>query len=199
MTSSRFWPSAARAIKPRLDADDDPRAWDAIGNHVLADAERLLVAAPRSLDVILHVGRCSHWLRPHQTRWTADGGFAWPSGYGGTGQSRLGLPEFDWSVAVHLTYRDGPIPTRRDCLSGFSSRKLLFRVAIPSRTARHDQAAVHTIWTPGTPQQRRQRFMQFYGFRRTEKGWEPRAYHAEPEEGPYELAAMELGHGAART
>ncbi len=46
--------------------------------------------------IVMEAGACSHWLRPHQTRWTANGGFAWPSGYGGRRWSRTGLPQLDW-------------------------------------------------------------------------------------------------------
>lgn len=45
--------------------------------------------------IVMELGVCSHWLRALQTRWTADGGFAWPSGYMGGQWSRSGLPEFD--------------------------------------------------------------------------------------------------------
>lgn len=63
-------------IKPLLGSEDDPELWQVAVQHILAQ----LTPVP---GMLVELGRCSHWLRPHQTRWTADGGFAWPSGYGG--------------------------------------------------------------------------------------------------------------------
>lgn len=56
------------ALKERLSADDDPVLWEQVvggGSPLYAE-----------------VGGCSHWLRPHQTLWTAAGGFAWRVGFG---------------------------------------------------------------------------------------------------------------------
>jgi hypothetical protein len=39
----------------------------------------------------------------------------------------------------------------------------LVRIAIPARTTRHRQAAVHTLWSPGTLDAKRNRTI-FYGF-----------------------------------
>jgi hypothetical protein len=30
------------------------------------------------------IGYCHRWISPHQTPWSADGGFAWPFGYNKT-------------------------------------------------------------------------------------------------------------------
>ncbi len=40
------------------------------------------------------------------------------------------------------------------------------RVTIPSRTKRHQQAAVHTLWHTG-----KEKELVFYGFRRREQEW----------------------------
>src|SRR5205085_4593730 len=79
----------------RLSSDDDPELWAVVLDTILAD----LTPEP---GMAVEVGRCSHWLRSHQTRWTADGGFAAPVGYGsGTGgYSCKALPQFDWSVVL---------------------------------------------------------------------------------------------------
>jgi hypothetical protein len=57
-----------------------------------------------------------------------------------------------------------------------SPQDLLFRVAVPSRTCRHRQAAVHTVWRPGAPPLPRVEVMQFYGFRRQTAKWSCTAY-----------------------
>src|SRR4051794_8964221 len=86
---------AVEGLAGYLDEDDDPDLWRAALRYVLAE----LKPGP---DILVEVGRCSHWLRPHQSRWKADGGFAWPTGYGsgGGGYSVSALPEFDWSVVM---------------------------------------------------------------------------------------------------
>lgn len=76
------------AIAQNLNAEDDPELWQVVIDTILADLQA-------ANGITVEIGRCSHWLRPHQTRWTADGGFAWPTGYGGTAFSRTGLPLFD--------------------------------------------------------------------------------------------------------
>jgi hypothetical protein len=108
----------------------------------------------KSGDWVLVVGACSHWVRPHQTRWTAAGGFASPDGY------QNFLPEFDWSLIFVFRERRW-IPVEK------LPKKLLkvFRVAIPTRTARHKQAAVHTRWLPGSES-------VLYGFRNVNGNWE---------------------------
>jgi hypothetical protein len=95
-------------------------------------------------------GACSHWLRPHQTRWTKAGGFAYPDGY------RNFEPEFDWSVV--LLFRDEQwVPVAR-------KRPTFLHVVIPSRTARHKQAAIYTRWLPAKE-------TILYGFRQLDGKW----------------------------
>jgi len=137
-----------------LDDEDDPALWQAAVDHILAEFEE----KPNS---VIEIGRCSHWLRPHQTRWTADGGFAWPTGYGGTTQSRNGLPLFDWSVIVQWS-DDKWVPRAH------KATVVDLRITIPSRTTRHRQAALHTLWKTG----RRSKERRFYGFRKKEGKWE---------------------------
>lgn len=125
--------------------------------------------------IIMEIGVCSHWLRPHQTRWTAGGGFALPVGYIGGRWGRTGLPEFDWNFIFQwrpteqswlLHGADWPIPKRH----------FLFRVALPTRTLRHKQAVVHALWMQGTPKRPRKKQLSFYGFRKLEDGWTLRAH-----------------------
>ncbi|HEY3246279.1 MAG TPA: hypothetical protein VGM03_23290 [Phycisphaerae bacterium] len=134
-------------IREHLEAEDDPELWRVVLDSVLSDSRA-------TAGMMVEVGRCSHWLRPHQTRWTADGGFAWPVGYGGVGFSRTGLPLFDWSVVLERR-GDEWIP------ASAKSVKPSLRIAIPSRTTRHAQAAVHTLWKFG-----RKESLRVYGFRK---------------------------------
>jgi len=151
-------------IAAHLTSDDDPDLWDVATTTLLAEAG---VAAADSRDAVYaQVGCCHHWISPHHPiRWTADGGFAWPFGYDNTttGWSYRALPEFTWSES--LRWAGGgwePGRTGRRCL--------VFRVAIPARTARHLQAAVHTIWTPRSPTER-EKVVQLFGFRKREGVW----------------------------
>jgi hypothetical protein len=137
-----------------LNADDDPELWRVALGCILAEA-------PTRPDIQIEVGRCSHWLRPHQSRWTADGGFAWPTGYGSGagGYSPWALPQFDWSVVLGWSGAEWEVVERR-------SVRTALRIAIPSRTRRHRQAAIHTLWHT-----RREKEVVFYGFRRRDGGW----------------------------
>jgi hypothetical protein len=56
----------------RLGADDDTELWIATLRSAAEDAAALHVNSYRS-KLYAIVGSCSHWLRPHQTRWTAAG------------------------------------------------------------------------------------------------------------------------------
>jgi len=173
MTS--IWATLETELLARLGQEDDPELWQAVLSCVYPDADALAAEVGGHYQVVTEVGRCSHWLRPHQTRWKADGGFAWPTGYGGRRYSRWGLPQFDWSCAavwdqMRRAWVQDPEPPRE------SSRVLLFRVSVPSRTTRHQQAAIHTVWLPGPPQHPRQSLVQFYGLRRTPDGWKQTAY-----------------------
>jgi hypothetical protein len=101
----------------------------------------------------LRIGACSHWVRPHQMRWTAAGGFAWPVGYKGASGWSDGLPEFDWSGILVF---DGQAWNRVNRFRG--KRQIVLRVAVPTRTKRHKQAAIHAMWSTSHR-------VTFYGFR----------------------------------
>jgi hypothetical protein len=123
-------------------------------------------AADTREEVYAVIGCCHHWISPHHPiRWSADGGFAWPFGYDKTttGWSYRALPELTWSESLRWA-EDGWEP-------GWTGRRCLgFRVAIPARTARHSQAAIHTIWTPRSPIGR-EKVVQLFGFRKREGVW----------------------------
>lgn len=146
-----------RTVEPQLTTEDDPSLWELALSVIAADFEKS-VSVKSKEQYFLQVGACSHWVRPHQTRWTAAGGFAWPSGYrGGAGHDLGGLPELDWFV-VFMFENEKWIPVQK-----FSGKKqLVMRVALPTRTTRHRQAAVHTICN---------RMTRFYGFRKLDEQW----------------------------
>src|SRR5271170_2612212 len=159
-----------KLIEQQLSEEDDPALWEQVLKAVAEDASVLQISGHRA-HLYAEVGVCSHWLRPHQTRWTAAGGFAWPVGYGGTRFSRTGLPLLDWSVK--LQFNPAPIgwvipeklPTKRS---------ISIRVAVPSRTTRHRQAAVHTLWPPRTLDGKRE-LTVCYGLRNLNGVWELKA------------------------
>ena len=160
--------SLPRTVEEQLSPEDDPALWGQVLRIVAEDAS-VLQAANHRPRLYAEVGVCSHWLRPHQTRWTAAGGFAFPVGYGHSGGfSRSGLPGFDWSVKLQFNAAllgwmvPLEMPAKR-----FNS----VRIAVPARTKRHRQAAVHTQWSPGTLDAKRNRTV-FYGFRNLSGVWE---------------------------
>jgi hypothetical protein len=148
------------SIKPHLVADDDPALWRLVLYTVLLDIQGSNESNKHQERRFLKIGSCSHWFRPHQARWTAAGGFAWPSGWHGvSGYSHLGLPELDWSVLFE--HAGGQWKSERK-YSG--KTRLEIRVSIPARTAKHAQAAIHTLWSPSNQK-------VFYGFRKKEDNW----------------------------
>ena len=157
----------------RLGEDDDRDLWIVALEILLNDTE-YDISQGKKRAVWIHLGVCSHWLRPHQTRWTAAGGFAWPLGYGNGIGSRESLPQFDWSVYLSRNQL-----SQWQILSGIfgrrSTRTLDLRVAFPTRTAHHEEAVIHTVWSPGTPANPRQKRTRFYGFRHQLTGWELKA------------------------
>lgn len=154
------------AFEAKLAVDDDRAFWQ-IALTVLAEE---FVQRQReesfSSDWAMMVGACSHWQRPHQARWTAAGGFAYPEGY------KQHFPKLDWFVI--LVYRDGQFISNAK-LSG--KRVKVLRVAIPSRTARHKQAAVHARWPTASKS-------VLFGFRKVNEKWKCVAVSDEKSRGP---------------
>lgn len=149
-------------LKEMLMVDDDPQLWREVLSAVVRDASLV-----RSSPLYAVVGCCSHWVRPHQSRWTAAGGFALPVGYGDGEGFLRGLPNLDWKVTLQfdLLHLDWVIPSQNP-----AKRIDSVRLAIPSRTARHNQAAVHAVWSSRTSASRQKR-TAYYGFRKGERGW----------------------------
>ena len=58
-----------------LNLDDDQVLWRSACGPLVRE---FLSGPLEEKENFLQLGRCSHWLRPHHTRWTAAGGFAVP-------------------------------------------------------------------------------------------------------------------------
>jgi hypothetical protein len=86
------------------------------------------------------------------------------------GQLGSGLPEFDWFVVVHWNReaKKWQMVTPKF----FGKKKLVFRIALPTRSLRHQQAAVHTIWSPGSPDRPDRKIEPLYGFRKLNGQWQ---------------------------
>jgi len=156
-----------RSLASKLSVDDDPMLWLIVLRTLVEDVGALN-AGGADEQLYANVGACSHWSRPHQSRWTAAGGFAYPQGYG-DGEGFIGsLPNLDWSVTLQLyRHRAAWITPTIAPTKGFLS----IRVAIPSRSARHNQAAIHSIWSRGTLDLKQKRTV-LYGLRKSPLGWE---------------------------
>ena len=163
------WDDFSTAIRATLTADDDIRLWQTAINEVFHDAEYLCQHARSRSLILAQVGSCSHWLSPHNNgSWLKDGRFAWSSGYGGSGYSIMGLPEFDWFMTWQWNKHDkrwDPDNQMR------GKRPLTFRVTLPARTARHSRAVIHAIWTPGSPTLSKEKLLQAYGFIKNNDDW----------------------------
>lgn len=160
--------SPPQPLWEQLSEEDDPALWTAVLTAVAEDAA--LVREPRRRSPLYaRIGACAHWVRPHQTRWSAGGGFVWPAGYGdGEGFSGVtGLPGFDWSTLLQF---DPDLLCWKTPVDTPTKRHQSVRVAIPTRTTRHRQAAIHALWSTGTLDPRAKRTV-FYGFRCLHGAW----------------------------
>lgn len=158
-------PGLPALIEERLAPDDDPGLWVEILRAAAEDASVLRARSGSRLYAI--VGRCSHWARPHQSRWTAAGGLSLPLGYGDGEGYVGGLPNLDWSVTLEF---DPNQPGWVCALQSPPKRFRSVRLAIPSRTARHLQAAVHAVWSRASLDAK-QKLTVFYGLRKLDDGW----------------------------
>ncbi|MCP4494500.1 MAG: hypothetical protein GY820_45455 [Gammaproteobacteria bacterium] len=180
------WSQFEHIISHNFCEEDDPTLWQAAINLIFHEASFLARCAADSTSITAVIGCCSHWLRPHQTRWTADGGFAWPSGYGGRSYSRTGRPEHDWSTEFHWD----PIgqiwsASKPDIIA---LERLVIRITVPARTSLHSQAAIPATWSKGTPVLPQKPIYQIYGFRKQSNQWNCTATN-ETGAKHYELAA----------
>lgn len=138
---------------------------------IVHDCESIHMAHCPQQELYLKFGFCWNWLRPHQTRWTADGGFAWPAGYGDKRYSHMELPPLDGHVLFRWNRKDS-IWHRIKNTYLLDKRDLILRVALPARTHRHNQAAVHTLLAPGNATKMGDGLTEFYGFRKKSGQWQ---------------------------
>src|SRR5579872_6973161 len=130
-------------ISNNLTEQDDPALWQKVlGVLNLEFLQRYREVNDNKTSWYLHVGACSHWWRPHMSRWISIGRVAFPFGYQDVAGFSKGLPEFDWSVV--LTF-DGQGWKSVEKFSG--KKQIVLRAAIPTYTVRHKQAAIHTVWS----------------------------------------------------
>ena len=140
-------------LEPKLGADDDRALWRAV-LFVLQDELAQRVEESKVGTWAMVVGACSHWVRPHNSRWNAAGGFVSPDGY------KDSVPELDWSVIFVFRNREWASVEKRP-----GKKIKVLRVAIPTRTARHKQAAIRTRWAPNGE-------TVLYGFRKLAGKWQ---------------------------
>jgi hypothetical protein len=166
--TDRVWQLFLGPLQSHLTGDDDPHLWQTAIQTILADAQVLCQRCRDKSDIFAQIGRCSHWLSPHNKgSWFTDKRFAWASGYGGSGWAIYGLPEFDWSEIWEWNKLGSSWePVQKP----HGKRRLLLRVALPARTRRHVRAVVHTSWSPRTPTTP-EKLIRAYGFRRAGEGW----------------------------
>jgi hypothetical protein len=177
------------SVSENLRDDDDPRLWEAAIATIFGDAELLCRSSQSKRPIFAEVGRCSHWLSPHNKgTWFKDvEKFAWPSGYGHNGSLVFGLPEFDWSAVWRWDEADSVW----DAVPRLPGRRLLlFRVALPGRTARHVRAVAHTVWTPGSPTAPQEELLQGYAFKQVGGDWKCAAVAGR--EDAYKLVELEV-------
>src|SRR5262245_16355314 len=140
-----------RAIpSERFDNEHDIDLWRVALTSIIGETQAFYAKEFKRQTILACIGSCSRWIRPHQSRYKAAGGFANPHGYGnaGGGYSFSSMPEFDWCA----TWKQSPDRRSWSLSKGRPGRRpLVLRIAIPARSARHQQCAVHTIWQPGTP------------------------------------------------
>ena len=178
------WNEFVDELGSKLTNGDDPEFWPVAINQIFADAEFLCEHAKSKSPIFACVGLCSHWLSPHNNgSLLPDARYAWPSGYGGSGWSIFGLPEFDWSLSWQwVKSQNSWTPTQE--IRG--KRPLILRIAVPARTAKHLRAVVHTLWTPGSPTIPKEKFLQVYGFMKVDHNWECTSMFGR--EKPYEIS-----------
>jgi hypothetical protein len=167
-TNASVWALFAGRIQEHLNQDDDVRLWQAALDTVLGDARFLCRHHRAKPEIVAQVGCCARWLSPHNKgSWFRYKRFAWASGYERTGRWTRGLPAFEWVT----TWRWVPTDSSWEPLERIGgTRRLLFRVAVPARTARHVRAIIHTCWLPRTPTTS-DKLLRAYAFVKTDSEW----------------------------
>ena len=168
--TEQFWTSFANRLEEHLTDHDDPLLWQVAIQTVLTEAAFLCRHRRGKQEIFAEIGCCSHWMSPHNNgSWFSDGRFAWPTGYGSDGFTIMGLPQFDWSEK--WMWIDGDDEHWKPVAKISGKRPLVFRMAVPARTARHVRAVVHTLWAPGSPTVPDEKLFQGYAFENTNDQW----------------------------
>lgn len=158
------------SIDAYISDTDDVNLWISVLNIACKDISLQSEKSQSKRDMFLVVGPCSSWLRPHQTRWrVGKEEFAWPSGYGGSGYSRTGLPEFDWCCCFQYSGSNKYTFVRAP--RQFKKRQIVLRVAIPTQTMERRKASINMHWSPGLPQAPKESVVRLLAMQRCDKGW----------------------------
>ena len=167
------------SISSNFSDTDDPNLWRSVLSIACSDISKEVAKAQSTRDLFLVIGPCSSWLRPHQTRWrVGDMEFAWPSGYGGVGYSRSGLPALDWCCCFQ--YGEGDRFSMVDIPHKFKHRQIILRIAIPARTTERRKASINMFWTPGTPSNFRRSVVRILALSRENTRWKLVGSHLDP-------------------
>src|SRR5262249_58202603 len=88
-----FWTFFSSDLGELLGEEDDPAFWQFAIDRILGDAHATAAEYPGKESILVQIGRCSHWIRPHTKR---PSGMAWPYGYGNARHSfsLSTLPQF---------------------------------------------------------------------------------------------------------
>jgi hypothetical protein len=170
-----IWASRCRGLikvmnRADYSEDDDLGLWRLAITEIVGENLAYYHDSKVKDAILIRVGKCSHWIRPHQSRYKVAGGFAAPFGYGNAGQgySFSADPELEW----HFTWTWSEEQSNWVGVRGRPGRRpLMLRISIPARTLRHEQAAVHAAWDPGTPGNPKEKATQLYFFRRFDREW----------------------------
>jgi hypothetical protein len=162
-------PAFLDAVLPGfLEADDDPGFWDLAIRTILGEVDARLEDKNAGIRVVeLGFHKVRQWRRPHRTRWTGGGGFAWPESYTAHAD--------DCSEKALWFRRDlkkdaewNPVEIRKR-----SAHPVRGFVSLPAYTRRHAQGAVILVWRPASPwvaEGHRGVVRQMYGFRKPMRG-----------------------------
>jgi hypothetical protein len=167
------WQLIRDVLVSKLSKNDDLVLWEVALTMILGRtcADASLYTGKEA--ILVEIGRCSHWIRP---KWKTRSGMTWPFGYDPSvfHLGNMGAwfftsnPHFDGSLKWQLNVESGAL----DLVQGQPTRRpLCHRICLPARTARHQKATVHTIWTPGSPENPKKKWLILYGFERTDTGW----------------------------
>ena len=159
-------PSGLRTL---LAKDDEPLLWHTALAEILQEIDaRWEVEAPGVRGIQVGLFKVTKWRRPHKSRWTRGGGFAWPESYDWHGHQNA-----DWGVWFSRTRKTSwSFTPEREPFRGRRGTFAL-RICFPGRTTRHDQAALGCEWFPVSPWHRKDRLkrkLALYGYRRDASG-----------------------------